>query len=230
MIGPLLDGAGQFNCHANLCFALTNGWRPLFSPRLRAQPASRRPFRCVRVTADAVGDAAEDPAPRARIASVSVIAETSAVMSSYTFTPPSIRETWSQSQTVALGPRFGSCRVTIMAAVESPPGMEWRHGRTPVAAKDASVGTSKCGEKYIRSPLIVVAVAVLHAAIGSTRDGRLGSRNVGAQADQVAAIALAYKSWQRDFAPVRRLAACIRSWSGWPASSPPRLPGTSAKL
>ena len=35
-------------------------------------------------------------------------------------------------------------------------------------------------------------------AIGPTRDGNFGSRNVGAQADQVAAVALAYKRWQRD--------------------------------
>ena len=34
-------------------------------------------------------------------------------------------------------------------------------------------------------------------------------------------------SWQRGLPAIRCVEACIRSWSGWPASSPPRLPEPS---
>jgi hypothetical protein len=92
------------NCHANLLLCPDQWLHPLFSPLTPSQPASRRTSVCG-VTADAVGDAAEDPAPRACIASVSVIAETSVVMSAYTFTPPLIPREPVAVADGCLGPR-----------------------------------------------------------------------------------------------------------------------------
>ena len=52
--------------------------------------------------------------------------------------------------------------------------------------------------------------------------------NVHSQTSRAAVTSAAPLSQQRGAPPVKCLAACIRSWSGWPASSPPLLPEPSA--
>ena len=75
-------------------------------------------------------------------------------------------------------------------------------------------------------PCVLNWQASRNTGCGESRVARHGSLNVGAQARPSCRGRVGLQELAARLAPVRRLAACIRFWSGWPASSPPRPAGT----